>query len=309
MARHTDAFLEMMAAERAGAKNTLAAYARDLEDADDFCASRCGGLHAADAATLKAYMADLSHRGMSPRTAARRLSCLRSYFGFLYADGLRTDNPARVLDSPKLGAPLPKYLSEREVTALLEQSRARRDPEGLRTTAWLEILYATGLRISELVALPLAAATRRKQVMIVTGKGSKERMVALSDAALDALDAYLAVREHFLPPVKGVSAQVGKAARFLFPARTQAGHLGRGAVATRLKHLAAAAGIDPARVSPHVLRHSFASHMLAHGADLRSLQELLGHADISTTQIYTHVLDERLKRLVGDHHPLAKLKF
>jgi integrase/recombinase XerD len=287
--RHVESFLEMMAAERAAAVNTLDAYGRDLEDFGDFVGALGLAEHEADTEALRAYIGDMKKRGMAPRTAARRLSTLRQFHQFLFAEGIRTDDPSSVIDSPRLGRPLPKYLSEAEVEALLTAAHDRSP----RDAALMELLYAAGLRVSELVSLPYSAVARDQPGLIVRGKGSKERMVPLGEPARQAVAAWRAVR----PPGK-----------WLFPGDGESGHLTRWGFARMLEELALAAGIDRQRVSPHVLRHSFASHLLAHGADLRSVQQMLGHADIATTQIYTHVLDGRLKSLVNDHHPLAKKK-
>jgi integrase/recombinase XerD len=245
---------------------------------------------------------------MAPRTAARRLSTLRQFHRFLFGEGLRADDPTAGLDSPRQGRTLPKVLSETEVEALLAAARARPGAAGARLVALLELLYATGLRVSELVALPAAAAARDPRVLIVTGKGGKERMVPLSEPARDALKRYRAAagkRERGASTEAPAAPAPRAPGKWLFPSRGAAGHLTRQRVAQLLKELAVAAGIDPAKVSPHVLRHAFASHLLDHGADLRAVQMMLGHADISTTQIYTHVLDARLKALVRDRHPLS----
>lgn len=287
----------MMSAERGASVHTLDAYARDLNGLADELGD---DITRASAEQLRVHIDNILAQGLKPKTAARRLSCLRQFFQFLFAEGIRTDDPTSVLDSPKQGARLPKYLSEDEVDQLLQASRAHDKPTSLRLTAILELLYATGLRISELVSLPLSAVARERPVIIVRGKGSKERMVPIGAPARAAVAAYLEVRPTFVP-VKS------KSSTWLFPARSATGHMSRDAAAKALKELAVVAGIAPSRVSPHVLRHSFASHLLAHGADLRSLQQMLGHADISSTQIYTHVLDERLRRLVEGHHPLAGL--
>ncbi len=297
MSRHVEAFLEMMSAERGASGNTLDGYRRDLEDFAGYLADK--DPHQADAADLRGYLADLRRRGLAPRTAARRLSCLRQFHKFLFAEGVRADDPTLILDSPRLGRPLPKYLTEVEVLTLIEAARRLEGARGLRALALLELLYAAGLRVSELVGLPLAAVVRGQPMLVVRGKGGKERMVPLSEPARAAVAAYLAVRGDFLPPG-------AKDSRWLFPSSGAEGHLTRDGFARLLTELALAAGITPSRVSPHVLRHSFASHMLAHGADLRSLQQMLGHADIATTQIYTHVQDDRLKGLVSAHHPLAR---
>ncbi len=296
---HVDSFLEMMAAERGAAANTIDSYRRDLEDFASFAAARKHAPEDADAALVRGYLARLVKAGMAPGTSARRLSALRQFFRFLYAEGIRGDDPCAAVDSPRRGRSLPKYLSEDEVEALLAAVHARQGADGARLVALLEVLYATGLRVSELVGLPTAALSRDGAVLIVRGKGGKERMVPISHPAAEALVAYRRVREGFMP--KGRTAA---AARWLFPSRARQGHLTRARFAQMLKELAIEAGIELARVSPHVLRHSFASHLLAHGADLRSLQQMLGHADIATTQIYTHVLDQRLKALVENAHPL-----
>jgi integrase/recombinase XerD len=288
-------FLEMMAAERAAAVNTLAAYRRDLEDFEAFLATLGLDVEKADAAAIRDYLGTLRRRGLTARTTARRLSVLRQFHRFLFSEGLRTDDPCLSLDSPRLGRTLPKYLSETEVEALIAASRRREGVAGLRLQAMMELLYATGLRVSELVGLPAAAMARNPDTLVVRGKGSKERMVPLGQPAREAVAAWLAIRQP-------------RSSRWLFPGDGPQGHLTRDAFAKQLDLLARDAGISPSRVSPHVLRHSFASHLLAHGADLRSVQQMLGHADIATTQIYTHVLDERLSALVTRHHPLARKK-
>ncbi len=272
----------MQVAERGAAKNTLLAYRADLED---FARSVT---HVAQAAPdeLRTYLRSLAEIGLSPRTQARRLSALRQFHVFLLREGVRTDDPTRLLDAPRIGQSLPKYLSETEVDLLLEAARAH--PRGELMHAALEILYATGLRVSELLGLQRQALANDAELLLIRGKGGKERIVPLSNAAKQA------AATHAQPHGK-----------WLFPGRNPAQALTRQGFALLLKQVALAAGLDPDRISPHVLRHSFASHMLARGADLRSLQMLLGHADIATTQIYTHVLAERLQRLVEAHHPLA----
>jgi integrase/recombinase XerD len=288
----------MLIAERGAAANTVEAYRRDLADFEDFLRKRGCALEDADTSSLRAYLANLGDAGFLPRTAARRLSALRQFHRFLYAEGLRSHDPTAALDSPRQGRPLPKFLSEGEVEALLRAARVRPGPEGVRLVLLLELLYATGMRVSELVGLPLAAIARDRRLLNVRGKGDKERLVPLSEPAREALEAWLPVRE--------ASLGRGKASRWLFPSFGEAGHLTRHRFGQLLKELALGAGLDRAKVSPHVLRHAFATHLLAHGADLRSVQRLLGHADIGTTQIYTHVLEERLRSLVQEHHPLAK---
>ncbi len=294
MDRYVESFLEMMLAERGAAKNTYLAYEADLGAFAAFAAGRGQGAATADEETLRAFLADLDAQGFSARTAARRLSALRQFHRFLLREGIRADDPAAGLDSPRLPRSLPKHLTEAEVDALLAAAGRMRQPALAR--AALEILYATGLRVSELLALPAAALSGDAQVLMVRGKGGKDRIVPLSQAAREAAAAMRAARK----PAKGAPD------RWLFPGRDRRQAMTRQGFALLLKEMALEAGIDPARVSPHVLRHAFASHMLARGADLRSLQLLLGHADIATTQIYTHVLDARLRALVEAHHPLAR---
>ena len=288
MDRQVEAFLEMLAAERGAARNTVAAYRADLGAFAAYAASRGERPGAASEDTLHAYMRSL-HGAVAARTAARRLSCLRSFHRFLLGDGARPDDPTQRLDAPRLPATLPKYLAPAEVDALLAAAVARPGVPGLLGRAALEILYSTGLRVSELLGLPRAALATASETLIVRGKGGRERMVLLSDRARDAAAA--------------LGAATG--GKWLFPGRDPRQPMTRQGFALLLKQAALGAGLDPARVSPHVLRHSFASHMLAGGADLRSLQTLLGHADIAATQIYTHVLAERLQQLVALHHPLA----
>jgi integrase/recombinase XerD len=303
-AARIEAFLEMMSAERGAAENTLSSYRRDLEDAS---AEISGGLAGAAAADIRAYLDDVAARGFAATSQARKLSAIRQFFKFLYAEGLRGDDPTGTLDSPKKGRPLPKTMSEADTGRLIDRaaqealdaSLADGDSlAALRLHALVEVLYATGLRVSELVGLPVTVAQRDDRFFMVRGKGDKERMVPLSDAARRAIVEWLPVRAAALAP--------GQTSRFLFPSRGRLGHLTRQRFAQLLKEAALAANIDPARVSPHVLRHAFASHLLHNGADLRVVQTLLGHADISTTQIYTHVLEERLKSLVRDLHPLGE---
>jgi integrase/recombinase XerD len=292
-----EAFLEMMAAERGASVHTLSAYHADLSALEGFLASRGMRFRDAQPTDFRKYLTSLHKAKLGARSTARRLSSLRQFFQFLYREGLRRDDPSGGLDRPRLPKPLPKYLGEREVDALLCAARDAKGPEGVRGVALLELLYASGLRVSELVSLPIAAA-RNPAILIVRGKGSKERMVPVGEAAQAALRLYLDMRPRFLPKKK-------KSSPWLFPSSGSSGHLTRDGFAKMLKEIAVAAGVSPSRVSPHVLRHSFATHLLSNGADLRTLQQLLGHSDISTTQIYTHVLDERLKKLVQNHHPLA----
>ena len=300
VSRYLEAFLELLLAERGASPNTIAAYRRDLEDAARFLsasdAARSGVLDGATTGDLRSYLTDLQGRGMSARTSARRLSTLRQFYRFLYADGLRDDDPSAILESPRQGRSFPKLLSEGDVDALLDAAAACDGAEGKRLSALVELCYATGMRVSELVGLPLTAVKRDPEMLIVRGKGDKERMVPLSEPARDAVRDYLAVRDSFL--TKGTSNS------YLFAGRGGK-HLTRQRFFQLLKELAVSAKLDPRKVSPHVLRHAFATHLLHHDADLRTVQQMLGHADISTTQIYTHVLDERMRRLVAEHHPLA----
>lgn len=296
--RHWDVFKEMLTAERNAAANTVDAYRRDLLDVERALA---GGRDLAEATSdhLRGYFAGSGRQALKPSTAARRLSALRQYFRFLVAEGKRTDDPTAALDAPKRGRPLPKVLSEAEVAAMIDGVARQDKAAALRLHALLELLYATGLRVSELVGLPLAAAMRDQPYLVVRGKGSKERLVPLNPAAKAAIAAYLAVRAKFLP-------RSVKASLWLFPSSGASGHLTRQRFGQLLKDAAVAAGIAPERVSPHVLRHAFATHLLDHGADLRALQKMLGHADIATTQIYTHVATSRLAELVGRAHPLSQ---
>ena len=289
----------MLAAERGAAPNTLLAYRRDLEDFLRSMDRRGRRDEDVTQDDIRDYLGEVSASGAAATTAARRLSAVRQYFRFLFSDGIRADDPAAGLDGPRRGRSLPKILSEEQVEELLAGAYGMKGPEGRRLAAMLELLYATGLRVSELVTLPLAAAQRERDVIIVRGKGGRERMVPVTQASRDALRRYLEVRSSFL--------KKDQPSPWLFPSRAKEGHLTRQRFGQILKDLARDAQIDPRKVSPHVLRHAFASHLLAHGADLRSVQQMLGHADISTTQIYTHVLDERLKSLVADKHPLSTL--
>jgi integrase/recombinase XerD len=290
-----EAFLEMLAAERGAAANTLAAYAADLDDFLGFLRARGVSAIAADASHVGAYVRGLFEAGLAARTQARKLSALRQFFLFLLREGRRADNPMADFASPRLPKALPKYLSESEVSALFIAARELPGLPGLKAVAGLEILYATGLRVSELLALPAQALSTDAQMLLIKGKGGKERMVPLSDPAKQAA-----------AEMRAAMAEKKPAPRYLFPGRDPREAMTRQGFALLLKQVAIQAGIDPDRLSPHVLRHSFASHLLAHGADLRSLQKLLGHADIATTEIYTHVLAERLQKLVNTLHPLAE---
>jgi integrase/recombinase XerD len=304
-AARIEAFLEMMSAERGASDNTLSSYRRDLEDAAGQLAREPGGLAEAGSAAIRGFLDGIAARGFAATSQARKLSALRQFFKFLYAEGLRKDDPTATLDAPRKGRSLPKILSEDHVGTLLDRAALEAADESLpdgarraavRLHAQIEVLYATGLRVSELVALPLSVASRDERFFMVRGKGGKERMVPLSPKAREALRAWRAARN-------GDPAQVDS--RWLFPADSESGYIPRQVFARELKALAARAGIPAAKISPHVIRHAFASHLLQNGADLRAVQQLLGHSDISTTQIYTHVLEERLMRLVREHHPLA----
>lgn len=298
--KHLEAFLEMLAAERGAAQPTLAAYRNDLLDLAGFLYAGAAALEAADAAALHAYLAAAATARLAPRSLARRISAMRQFYKFLVIDGVRSDDPSAGLDTPRLGRPLPKLLSESEIDGLVAAARAWPGEEGLRLLCVLELLYAAGLRISELLTLPLAAAQRDPRFLLIRGKGGRERVVPLSEPSRAALAGYLAVRERFLLD--------SRPSGWLFPSHGRTGHLTRQRCGQLLKELAIGSGIDPHRLSPHVLRHAFASHLLDHGADLRSVQQMLGHADIATTQIYTHVLSGRLRRLVERAHPLARRK-
>jgi integrase/recombinase XerD len=288
----------MLAAERGAAPLTLAAYRNDLSDLARFLSARGVMIEAAEAAALHAYLAAAT--ALAARTLARRISAMRQFYKFLVTDGIRGDDPTAGLDTPGLGRPLPKILSEREVAGLMAAAGTWPGDEGIRLICLVELLYATGMRISELVTLPLASAQRDPRFLVISGKGGRERVVPLSEPSRLALAAYLVCRDGFLPD--------SRSSRWLFPSRGRGGHLTRQRSGQLLKELAIKAGLDPDRLSPHVLRHAFASHLLDHGADLRSVQQMLGHADIATTQIYTHVLSDRLRKLVETAHPLARRK-
>ncbi|MCW5749726.1 MAG: tyrosine recombinase [Alphaproteobacteria bacterium] len=289
----------MLLAERGAAANTAAAYERDLLLANEWLMRRGENLAQAGANDLRAWLRAQTEAGMKETTLARRVSALRQFFAFLTAEGDRTEDPSAELDAPKRGRPLPKVLGRADIARLFERAAGRDGPEGLRLVALLELLYGAGLRVSELVALPFPVFGEDERFIRVRGKGAKERMVPVSGPARAAVAAYLPARAEFLP--KGA-----RTSPFLFPSRGAAGHLTRVRFHQILASLALEAGLDPGRVSPHVLRHAFATHLLEGGADLRSLQKMLGHADIATTQIYTHVVEDRKKKLVLDHHPLAR---
>ncbi|WP_303697690.1 site-specific tyrosine recombinase XerD [Brevundimonas naejangsanensis] len=298
MTPQIEAFLEMMAVERDASPHTLAAYGRDLADAENWLCD-AGGLMAAPQEALEAWFADLSRRGLSAATAARRRASVRQFYRFALGEGWRTDDPSRRLDAPKQRRSLPKTLSRDEIEALLVAAGAADSAAGLRLIALVEMAYASGLRVSELLALRIEAVRRDPAYLIVRGKGGKERLAPLNTAAREAIKAWLDARDAARKP--GAPDSV-----WLFPSHGKSGHLTPRRFAQLLDQAAVSAGIDPARVSPHVLRHAFATHLLEGGADLRVVQTLLGHADISTTQIYTHVATDRLSQVVHANHPLAK---
>jgi integrase/recombinase XerD len=294
-----EAFLEMMSVERAAARNTLTAYGKDLTDAQAFLAAQGTSLAEASAEAVESYFSALGERGLAPATAARRRASVRQFYRFVLGEGWRSDDPSRRVDAPRKGRPLPRTLSRAEVDALIAAAAARDGAQGLRLACMVELLYASGLRVSELTALPLAILARDPTHLIVKGKGGKERLAPLNAAARGAVKAYLEVRKTFLP--KGDAANP-----WLFPSRGKGGRLTPRRLAQLLDEAAADAGIDPARVSPHVLRHAFATHLLEGGADLRVVQTLLGHADIATTQIYTHLAGDHLRQVVETKHPLGR---
>jgi integrase/recombinase XerD len=304
-------FLDMLAAEQGAGPNTLDAYRRDLADFSEFLVRKGQGFAGADTQALRDYLADLDGRGFKSSSVARRLSAMRHLFRFLLNERIRSDDPAAILSGPKRGRGLPKVLSIADVDRLLTRAKALAEtPEAtapqrlraMRLYCLLEVLYATGLRVSELVALPRSASRRDARMIVVRGKGNKERLIPLNDASRQAMTDYLAAMDLLRPETRKNSAT----SKWLFPSFGESGHLTRQHFARDLKELAVSAGLAARLVSPHVLRHAFASHLLHNGADLRIVQTLLGHTDISTTQIYTHVVEERLKSLVRDLHPLAE---
>ncbi len=303
--RWISTFLDARAAELGTARNTQLAYGRDLVDFADWLARRGPGLATADRAAVEDYLVHCDAQGLSKATRARRLSSIRQLFRFAFEEGWRGDNPALRLTGPGKAQSLPKTLSEAEVTRLMDaaRTRGRSDGDRLRDTALFELLYATGLRVSELVGLPVAAVRGDPRMILVRGKGDKERMVPLSGPARTALSAWLLQRD----TAEEARRKAGQApSRYLFPGDGRDGHLTRQYFHSLVKDVAVLAGLSPSRVTPHVLRHAFATHLLAHGADLRVIQTLLGHADVATTEIYTHVLDDHLKDLVLTKHPLAR---
>lgn len=303
--RAIGAFLDAIAAEQGAARNTLLAYGRDLRHAAEWLAGAGRALATASRDEIERYLVALDADGMARATRARRLSSLKQFYRFAHDEGWRSDNPVIRIDGPGRAARLPGTLSEDEVARLLERARShgRDAATRARNACLFELLYATGLRVSELVSLPHAALRGAPEMLMVRGKGGKDRLVPLSDPARAAVAVWLAHRDR----AEAAMQEAGRApSRYLFPARGAAGHMTRARFHGLVKEIAAAAGLDPSRVSPHVLRHAFATHLLAGGADLRVIQTLLGHADLSSTEIYTHVLDERLRALVMAHHPLAR---
>lgn len=294
-----EGFLEMLQSERGVAANTSAAYRHDLEEFETFLKKRGSEFWTADPGHIKAYLKFLDDAGLKNSTQARRLSAVKQFFTYLLGEEIRDDDPSLNIDNPKPGRRLPKYLSEEEVDRLLQATEGE-TPEDLRMASLMQLLYATGLRVSELISLPFPVLREEDRFLIVRGKGDKERLVPVAQSAKDALRDYVGVRESFLGEKEH--------SPWLYPSRGKQGYLTRQRFGQMLKHLAIKAQVDPNKVSPHVLRHAFASHLLANGADLRSLQKMLGHSDISTTQIYTHVLEKRLIDIVSSHHPLADAK-
>ncbi len=306
-ARVLQQFLEMMAAERGSSANTISAYQRDLDDFLAFCAGKKETPASITTAKIEQFIMGLSASGLSAQTVARKISALRQFFAFIYQEKIRNDNPATSLESPRMGKRLPKTLTMDDVMALIKAAKDDDSPKGLRLQAMLELMYGAGLRVSELVSLPLAALQVREgsfsvevEFLIVRGKGNKERLVPMNHHTREALSHYLAVRKMFLENDGG--------SLYVFPYHRSDGYVTRQQFGVMLKELAVLAHIDPEKISPHTLRHSFASHLLEGGADLRVIQELLGHTDIATTQIYTHVVGEKLKKLVTEKHPLAGKK-
>jgi integrase/recombinase XerD len=299
-----ESFLDMMSAERGASINTLAAYRRDLIDFASHRSSKGGNARAASREDIRAYLVTMTKSGIAGSTQARRLSALRQFFAFLYSEGVRKDDPTDAIDAPRRQRPLPKVLSRADIEALIDAARAGATDtaEGARLLCMVEMLYASGLRVSELVTLPLSAAKSRDGFVLVKGKGGKERLAPLNAPARAAIKDYLLRRNEFLP----AGLRRSHAERFLFPSRSAEGHLTRRRCHQTLKELALKSNIDPAKLSPHVLRHAFATHLVEGGADLRSVQTLLGHSDIATTEIYTHVAKDRLTQVVEQAHPLSR---
>ncbi len=305
MATRIQAFLEAQAAELDAATNTQLAYGRDLKDFADWLEGRKTDFETATREDVEKYLIHCDAQGLAKSTRARRLSAIKQLYRFAFEEGWRADNPAIQVKGPGRDKHLPKTLDVMEVDRLLTAARetGRSDSDRLRNTCLMELLYATGMRVSELVSLPVSAARGDPRMLLIMGKGGKERMVPLSPPARDALAVWLADRDD----AEDAAREKGlPASRYLFPTRAKAGHLTRHRFYALIKELAVAGGVSPEKVTPHTLRHAFATHLLANGADLRSIQTLLGHADVATTEIYTHVLDERLRELVLENHPLAK---
>ena len=305
MSRWIETFLDAQAAELDASQNTLLAYGRDLIDVAGWLEARGSTFEDASRADVEDYLIHCDDQGLASSTRARRLSAIKQIYRFAYEEGWREDNPAIQIKGPGRKKSLPKTLSVEEVDRLLgaAQTSARSQDDRLRNTCLMELLYATGMRVTELVTLPVSAARGDPRMLLVKGKGGKERMVPLAASARDAVAVWIEARD----AADAAAQSKGKpASKFLFPSRSKDGHLTRHRFYMLIKELAVEGGVDPAKVTPHTLRHAFATHLLANGADLRAIQTLLGHADISTTEIYTHVLDERLKELVLEHHPLAK---
>lgn len=299
-------FLAAQAAEQGAARNTQLAYGRDLKDAQAYLARRGAGFAQADRAMLEAYLTQMDAAGLAPATRARRLSALKQLYRFANEEGWRADNPVLQIKGPAKDMRLPDALSMGDVDALLAaaETHGKTPADRARNSCLMQVLYATGLRVSELVGLPVAAVRGDPQMLLVRGKGNKERLVPLSRPARAAITSWLAHRDAAQEARKQASG--AKPSPFLFPSHGVAGHMTRVRFFTLIKELAIAAGLDPTCITPHSMRHAFATHLLHNGADLRAIQTLLGHADIATTEIYTHILDERLKRLVLDRHPMAK---
>ena len=294
-------FLEMLIAERGASSNTCTSYLNDISNFDKFLSGAETTLEDATTDDIRRYLRHRSEVGANNPTISRNLSVLRQFFKFLQSENVRLDNPALNVDGPKVSRTLPKVISEDDVEALLKAAHKLRTAEGIRLTCLLEIAYASGLRVTELVSLPTDALNLTSETLLISGKGGKERLVPLTSSAMNAIAAYERVRTDFL---KG-----NNTSKFLFPSRSKQGYLTRRRLGQLLKELAIQAGLDPTIISPHILRHAFASHLLNRGADLRSLQKMLGHSDISTTQIYTHVQKERLHAVISSYHPMAKKDF
>ena len=294
--KRIESFLQVIVAEQGASPRTVSAYRHDLQDLAAFLRTKQVALHKAKRQDLQNYMHIIVKNGLSARTQARRLSAMHEFYRFLYSEEVRDDNPTELLDSPKIKKALPKYLTEKEIDLLIEKGRKK----DIRLGVLLEVAYASGMRVSELVELPMTAVLQEGQMILITGKGGKQRMVPLNDTARIALDNWLLKRDDFL--------KRGRTSKWLFPSKkSSSGHYTRDAFFKALKELAIEADIEPKRVSPHVLRHSFASHLVAHDADLRSVQKMLGHSDIATTEIYTHVMEDRLKKIICEKHPLSNI--